>query len=150
MKCQCPIFPEGGCPANGKAMLPKHWEQCRSSDTFFDLFQRHFNKRSKKPPKESDTPRPQKKQHEPDKTPADLPCIFRGNGVNANVKCKPCMSGGRDNADVFVCAIHFRCTIHNVYPRSRKHFEACVTCEERKEPRTASSAAPEPPAADPS
>lgn len=45
MKCQCPFFPEDSeqieCPTHhGRQMTRKQWNQCRSSDAFFDGFAR--------------------------------------------------------------------------------------------------------------
>jgi hypothetical protein len=134
MKCECPLFKgDGGCLIHGLVMTEGYREQCRSSKEFFDGFAHVGAKRRRKP---APSPgRAQKKaKRKPDKTPAEPPCIFRGNGIAANVKCVPCSSGGRSSTEVFVCAVHFRCTMHNVSLREGKRLEACVTCDERREP----------------
>ena len=135
MACECPLFKgDGGCLIHGLVMTEHQREQCRSSREFFDGFAHVGAKRRKRPARQFKDSEP-KKQRKRDKTPDDLPCIFRGNGVAANVKCIPCSSGGRSSTDIFVCALHFRCTMHNVSLRGGKHFvEACITCDQRVVP----------------
>lgn len=133
MSCQCPLFKgDGGCLIHGLVMTEDQREQCRSSKAFFDGFAHVGAKRRRKPVPR--TTQAKKAKRKPDKTPADLPCIFRGNGVAANVKCVPCSSGGRSSTEVLVCAVHFRCTLHNVSFRDGKRLEACITCDQRREP----------------
>ena len=79
-------------------------------------------------------PHPEPKSPEPVKllTPADLPCVHRGEFIET-VACVPCRSHGKDGADVFACSIHGRCMMHNFSPRDiKERATACATCEDRR------------------
>lgn len=150
MECQCPLFSgDGGCLTHKLVMTERQREQCRSSEDFFDGFAHIGRPRKgpKRPTREAGTSaklRPSQKPRQPDLTPADLPCIFRGDGTAGDVKCIPCSSGGRSSVDVYVCAVHFRCSMHNVSTRNGIKPVACITCDDRVEPqRSNASSEPE-------
>ena len=62
----------------------------------------------------------------PDLTPADFPCIHRGDAIEMR-ECQLCGSRGK-LFDVHACAVHGECSVQT----RERGLQACVACEDQR------------------
>lgn len=130
-ECVCPLA--GYCDTHKRTMSELRHRQCRDEPGYYEAFQLDLKRAATKQwkPREKTVATVTVREPEPLLTPADLPCVHRGEFIET-VGCVPCQSRGRSGADVFACAKHGRSMIHNFAPRdSAEKAVACVTCEDR-------------------
>lgn len=68
-----------------------------------------------------------------DKTPADLPCLHRGEQIDTR-PCNTCGGNKGKPQAVYACAVHGECTMHQRIKRdhTNKPIHACVGCDDQQ------------------
>ena len=127
-----------GCPA-GTVCSMRAW--CESGDPVRLEMVRRANERKARQAREPKpiAERPAKPKAKPKAkpapllTPADLPCVHRGD-LAETVDCVPCRSRGQTGAAVYGCRLYGRCMMENFSARDPSdNATACKTCEARSE-----------------